>query len=165
MIIEYLREKCGQKDAISVEMLETKPLLDKEVSSQQIVVGCMDITECVQDKGGTMRLGNYTVEMCVNSRVHTIYNKWKCGEGNHFDERHRHRYEISPRCAQTLQTMQMSVSAYHNRRIEVIELINDHPFYLGCQFHPEYNSSPFHPHPLFMELLKNTLNKNDFVER
>lgn len=102
-------------------------------------------------KGGTMRLGNYTTQL-TPSKVKTLYGR------DTIVERHRHRYEVNHQyLSQIVQDdfnfVGTSLSAAGTPLMEICELAS-HPFYIGCQFHPEYRSSHDHPHPLFIGLFE-----------
>jgi CTP synthase len=100
--------------------------------------------------GGTMRLGNYTTYIHNNTKTLSIYNN-----NNNIVERHRHRYEFNNSYTETLNKLGMTISGINKEHnlVEIVEII-DHPFYIGCQFHPEYSSKNNYPHPLFVGLLK-----------
>ncbi len=102
----------------------------------------MDVTE----KGGTMRLGAYDCDLAPGSVVHRIYGK------SRISERHRHRYEFNNRFRERLQKAGLRLSGLSpdGTLVEMIELPPEaHPFFVGCQFHPEFKSRPTAPHPLF----------------
>ena len=135
-------------------------------------------------KGGTMRLGNYTVHLTPGTLAHSLYPATPNTPNNtphdtptispsasssHSShslqtttttctERHRHRYEVKPACVSTLEENGMCVSGQRDGLVEVVEVANN-SYYLGCQFHPEYRSSPFAPHPLFVGLLRAVVGK------
>ena len=104
-------------------------------------------------KGGTMRLGNWKTILKPNTLVHKLYKT------DNIMERHRHRYEINNKYVPLLEKNNLVIAGTGiNDLVEIIELANDHPFYIGCQFHPEYRSRYSNPHPLFVGLL-NTCGK------
>jgi CTP synthase len=100
--------------------------------------------------GGTMRLGNYATYIHNNTKTLSIYNN-----NNNILERHRHRYEFNNTYTDTLNNLGMTISGINKEHnlVEIVE-ITDHPFYIGCQFHPEYSSKNNYPHPLFVGLLR-----------
>jgi CTP synthase len=100
--------------------------------------------------GGTMRLGNYATYIHNNTKTLSIYNN-----NNNIVERHRHRYEFNNTYTETLNKFGMTISGINKEHnlAEIVE-ITDHPFYIGCQFHPEYSSKNNYPHPLFVGLLR-----------
>jgi CTP synthase len=111
--------------------------------------------------GGTMRLGNYETELDPKSKVCEYYCNSK-GKQNiverHIVERHRHRYEVNNRFIECLEHngFMFSGRSKDGKLMEIVELDDrhKHPFYVGCQFHPEFSSSYRVPHPLFINLLK-----------
>jgi CTP synthase len=102
----------------------------------------------VEDMGGTMRLGSYSCRLKKNSTAHKAYKK----ETIH--ERHRHRYEFNPEYEEALAKAGLFFSGKNPKHnlVEIIELKN-HPWFLGCQFHPEFKSKPLVPHPLFKSFI------------
>jgi CTP synthase len=101
------------------------------------------------NKGGTMRLGSYPCKVVKDTNAMLAY-----GEAR-IDERHRHRYEFNKKYAESLQAAGLKLSGLSpdEELVEMVELPN-HPWFLGCQFHPEFNSGPMHPHPLFREFIR-----------
>ena len=137
MVVEWLRNVVGVNNATSEECITT--------DDQKIVVGILPN----QDKnilGGTMRLGLYDISISSNTKVHEIYGT------NTVKERHRHRYEVLPEYLSVLEDSGLVVSGDRNGLIEIIEC-KKHKWYIGCQFHPEFISSPFKPHPLILDWL------------
>jgi CTP synthase len=110
-------------------------------------------------KGGTMRLGAYTCRLENKSHAYHAYQK------EEISERHRHRYEFNNEFMDCLKEKGLVVSGTspNGELVEIIE-IKDHPWFLGCQFHPEFKSRPMKPHPLFREFigaaLKNSQSRN-----
>ena len=104
----------------------------------------MDAQRHVVDKGGTMRLGSYPCELVDGSLARRIYGVPR------IHERHRHRFEVNPAYHQALQQGGLRIGGWSPDRVlvEMIEL-EGHPWFLGCQFHPEFRSRPTAPHPLF----------------
>ena len=107
-----------------------------------------------ENLGGTMRLGSYKAKLRHNSLVNKIY-KTKL-----INERHRHRYEVNMNLKNRFEKKGLIFSAVSpdNKLPEVIELL-DHPWFIGVQFHPEFKSRPFNPHPLFSSFIKSTKSK------
>ena len=101
--------------------------------------------------GGTMRLGSAKIRLNENSRVREIYRQ------EYISERHRHRYDVNNIYSLKLVSKGLHITGRcvdHNL-IEIIELdTKDHPWFIGVQFHPEYESSPFNPHPLFISYIQ-----------
>jgi CTP synthase len=107
-------------------------------------------TRCEEsDKGGTMRLGGYPCVVRPDTRAHEAYGVKR------ISERHRHRYEFNKKYAKEIEEAGMVFSGLSpdEKLVEVVEL-PDHPWFLGCQFHPEFQSNPMRPHPLFREFIR-----------
>jgi CTP synthase len=106
----------------------------------------------LSDKGGTMRLGAYTCHLENNSHAYRAYQK------DVISERHRHRYEFNNEFKDRLaeKGLIFSGTSPNGELVEIIELL-DHPWFLGCQFHPEFKSRPMKPHPLFREFIRASL--------
>ena len=101
--------------------------------------------------GGTMRLGSTKIKLNENSRVRKIYQQ------EYISERHRHRYDVNNIYSLKLVSKGLDITGrcVEHDLIEIIELKEqDHPWYIGVQFHPEYESSPFNPHPLFVSFIE-----------
>jgi CTP synthase len=121
----------------------------------------------VEELGGTMRLGAWQCNLAPGSQVRDIYR----GEAE-IAERHRHRYEFNPEFRQTVQQagMVLSGESPDGKFVEMIELPRTiHPWFIGCQFHPEYKSKPLKAHPLFVSFIaaafQNRLQNEASVER
>ena len=134
-VIEYARNVCGLEAAHSVEFLS-------EASNP--VICLMDSQRQVTDMGGTMRLGAYPCRIKEGTRAARIYDSLE------ISERHRHRYEVNNNYRDVLgdEGMVFSGLSPDGNLVEIIEL-PDHPWFVGCQFHPELKSRPVRPHPLF----------------
>jgi CTP synthase len=134
-IIEFSRNVCGLGEANSIEF---------EVECEHPVISLMGSQAKVTDKGGTMRLGAYPCELTPGSRAEQIF-----GTGQ-ISERHRHRYEVNNDYRDALHASGMRCSGLspNGSLVEIVEL-PEHPWFLGCQFHPELKSRPMRPHPLF----------------
>jgi CTP synthase len=102
--------------------------------------------------GGTMRLGAYPCRLVPGTRAHEAYGR------REVSERHRHRYEFNPEYRERLEAAGLVVSGVSpdGRLVEVVEL-RDHPWFVACQFHPEFKSTPFDPHPLFRDFIRAAL--------
>jgi len=105
--------------------------------------------EDITEMGGTMRLGAYPCVLEDKSLAHRAYGKLK------ISERHRHRYEFFNRYREPLTEAGLVISGQSpdGRLVEIVEL-KDHPWFVGCQFHPEFKSRPTMAHPLFREFIK-----------
>ena len=113
----------------------------------------------LSDKGASMRLGAYSCRIEKNSMASKAYQK------EEISERHRHRYEFNNEFLDRLKEAGMVISGTspNGELVEIVE-IGDHPWFLGCQFHPEFKSRPMEPHPLFRDFigasLKNSQDRN-----
>ncbi|TVR63870.1 MAG: CTP synthase [Gemmatimonadales bacterium] len=138
-VVEYARNVCGLTRAHSVEF---------DPGSPHPVICLMDSQQEVIHKGGTMRLGAYPARLSPGSRTHAIY-----GSGD-ISERHRHRYEVNNGYRGHLEEAGMVLSGLSpdGKLVEMIEL-PDHPWFIGCQFHPELKSRPTRAHPLFASFI------------
>jgi CTP synthase len=134
-VVEYARNMCGLTDACSSEF---KP------QCEHPVIHLMETQQGIERKGGTMRLGAYPCTLTTGSLAHKVYGMI------HISERHRHRYELNNRYRDLLTERGLIMSGVYEEGglVEMIE-ITDHPWFLGCQFHPEFKSKPLAPHPLF----------------
>lgn len=111
-----------------------------------------EIRDAGSDKGGTMRLGSYPCELSKDSFAMQAYGT------KHIDERHRHRFEFNMAYRERLEKAGLVFSGVSpdGELAEIVE-IKDHPWFLGCQFHPEFKSRPMNPHPLFRDFIKAAL--------
>lgn len=134
-VVEFARSVCNLKDAYSTEFRE---------DAEDPVIHIMEDQKNVAGKGGTMRLGAYPCELLEGSLARRIYGK------KQILERHRHRHEFNNSYRQLLSDAGLEISGINpdNNLVEIIE-ISDHPWFLACQFHPEFRSRPMAPHPLF----------------
>ncbi len=134
-IIEFARNVCGLDDSHSSEFAP-------ECSDP--VISLMESQQHVTDMGGTMRLGAYPCRLARGSRAAEVYGVAEVSE------RHRHRYEVSNayRDVFVQHGMRLSGLSPDGQLVEVVEL-PEHPWFIGCQFHPELQSRPTRPHPLF----------------
>jgi CTP synthase len=134
-MIEFARNVCGLEGANSREFND---------KAEHLVVDLMLDQKAVLDLGGTMRLGSYPMKIKPDTKAAQVYN---CAE---VKERHRHRYEVNNNYRGRLEEMGMLVSGVFEETnlVEMIEL-EGHPWFVGCQFHPEFRSRPLEPHPLF----------------
>jgi CTP synthase len=138
-LIAFAREVCGLPEANSTEFNETTP---------DPIIDLMASQKAVLDLGGTMRLGAYPCRLMPNTRVAGVYGT------SLIHERHRHRYEVNNKYRETLENNGMVVAGVFEETnlVEMVELV-DHPWYVGCQFHPEFQSRPLKAHPLFREFV------------
>jgi CTP synthase len=138
-VIEFARSICGLERANSTEFHQ----------GDQSVIDMMLEQKKVKDYGGTMRLGAYPCRLEKGTKAHRAY------KSDVIQERHRHRYEVNNAFTETLQKHGMIVSGIcpDNGLVEMIEL-PDHPWFVGCQFHPELKSRATTAHPLFREFVR-----------
>ncbi len=147
-VIEFARNICKIKDAYSTEFGETQnpivALLTEWMKEEAKIIRSHN-----SDLGGTMRLGAYKCHLLKNSQIHKIY------ESDIISERHRHRYEFNNHYLKQIESHNMIASGKSpdGNLVEIIEL-KDHPWFIGVQFHPEFKSRPFVPHPLFLSFIK-----------
>ncbi|MEN9722503.1 MAG: hypothetical protein RJB38_489 [Pseudomonadota bacterium] len=148
-VIEFARHEAGLKEAHSEEF---RP------EGDQNVIALMEAQKGVKDLGGTMRLGAYPCKILQKTpqgatRAYQAYKK------DEIIERHRHRFEVNPKFRRQIEEAGLLVSGHHVHRetgtdlVEIVE-ITGHPWFLGCQFHPEFLSKPMSPHPLFSGFVK-----------
>ena len=144
--IEYARNVCGLEDANSTEF--SKTTLHPVICLQEEQKG-------IEDMGATMRLGSCESIVFAGTKASELYHG-----AERIHERHRHRYEVNSDYQQQLQDAGLVISSVSAEEglVEIVELPN-HPFYLACQFHPEFQSKPNHPHPLFSGFVKGALDK------
>lgn len=144
-MVEYARNVCGLQDANSTEMnKKTSHPIVALITEWQNVDGSTEQRDESSDIGGTMRLGAQDCHLTEGSKVHELY-----GQGL-ISERHRHRYEINNNYIEQLQENGMEVVGWSAdlSLVEIIE-IPEHPWFVACQFHPEFHSDPRRGHPLF----------------
>lgn len=146
-VIEYARDVLGWTDANSTEFdpVTPHPVIDLMLEQKSII-----------DKGGTMRLGAYPCTLEAN----TISAKYYGSET--ISERHRHRYEFNSKYRKELEEAGLVIAGTNpdSGLVEVIE-IKDHPFFVGCQYHPEFKSRPRKAHPLFDGLIEAALSTSE----
>ncbi|MBP0612704.1 CTP synthase [Chryseobacterium sp. cx-311] len=140
MTIEFARNVLGYKKANSMEFDPETP---------EPVISLMEEQKSVENKGGTMRLGAWKCALKPNSRLMEIYGS------KNISERHRHRYEFNSQYKEEFQNNGLTPSGVNpdTGLVETLELEN-HPFYVGVQYHPEYKSTVATPHPLFKAFIR-----------
>ncbi len=141
--IEFARNVCGIANANSREFDEKGP---------EPVIDLMEEQKKLINKGATMRLGAYACSIEKDTLAQRIY------QDRHISERHRHRYEFNNIYRDRLQDRGMVFSGLSpdGVLVEIVELPS-HPYFIACQFHPEFKSRPMHPHPLFSHFIKASL--------
>lgn len=151
-VIEFARNVCGMKKAHSSEFKNTN----------YSVIDLMTEQKSIKNMGATMRLGAYPCVIQSGTKAHTAY------KSDYISERHRHRYEVNNKFRRTLAEHGLVFSGLSPDR-ELVEMIEipDHPWFLGCQFHPELKSRATKSHPLFREFVKAALkySENNSTEK
>jgi CTP synthase len=152
-VVEYARNVLGIKDATSTELSK----------KGQFLVGMMNewtdesgkkVKKTSKNLGGTMRLGAYPCKISKDSLAQRVYNT------DTISERHRHRYEVNINYKAKLEKAGLRFSGLSpDKKLTEIVEIEDHPFFIGVQFHPELKSKPFAAHPLFVSFVKSALKK------
>jgi CTP synthase len=135
MVIEFARNVCGLENANSTEF---------DQATEQRVIYKLRELKGVDELGGTMRLGAYPCHLAEGSFAREAYGT------SEISERHRHRYEFNREFEEILTAngLRLTGETPDKVYVEICEM-EDHPWYLGCQFHPEFKSKPLEPHPLF----------------
>ncbi len=138
-VIEFARNVLGYEDANSSEF---------DDRTKHPVIDLMAMQRGIDMMGGTMRLGTEKVLIDKGTKVHDIYS------AEEIEERHRHRYEVNLDFKDKLEEngLIFSGKSVNKKRMEILE-IPEHPFFIGCQFHPEFTSRPLKPAPLFLALV------------
>jgi CTP synthase len=145
MVIEFFRNCLGIKGAGSAEFENCSPNVITKMKQWES-----------SSYGGTMRLGNCSVQLSEHSKIKDIYGQTT------ITERHRHRYDVNSKepLLEEMENLGLRITGKCSNHglIEVVEMNETlHPWYIGVQYHPEYQSSPFDPHPLFLSFLQSTL--------
>jgi CTP synthase len=136
-VVEYARNVLGLTGAHSAEIDEDTP---------HPVIDLLPEQYDLEDMGGTMRLGAHETDIQPGTLAHAVYDDTTC------TERHRHRYEVNPEYIDDLENAGLLFSGRTNNRMEILEL-EDHPYYVGTQFHPEFRSRPGRASPPFVGLV------------
>jgi CTP synthase len=138
-VIEFARNACGLQDADSSEFDPATP--------HRVIYKLRELRG-VDELGGTMRLGAWPCRLVPGTFAHQAYGALD------ISERHRHRYEYNREYEEILVAngLRLSGTTPDNTYVEIVE-VADHPWFLGCQFHPEFKSKPLSPHPLFKAFL------------
>jgi CTP synthase len=142
-VIEYARNVCGWETANSSEF---------DTETEYPIIDIMPDQKNIENMGGTMRLGKYACKLTHGSNAHVAY-----GDDLVY-ERHRHRYEVNNNLRYKLVEHGMQLVGMNPERdlVEIIEL-EDHPWFVGVQFHPELRSTVNNPQPLFVDFVKSSL--------
>ena len=142
-VIEYAKNVCGWTGANSTEF---------DLNTEYPIIDIMPDQKDIEDMGGTMRLGKYTCKLDENSKAYKAYGKQL------IEERHRHRYEVNNNLRYKLTEHRMRLTGTNPEKdlVEVVEL-EEHPWFVGVQFHPELRSTVNNPHPLFVDFVRASL--------
>ena len=140
MVIEFARDVLGYSDANSSEMVPDTP---------HNVIDMMENQKSISNMGGTMRLGAYACKLEEGSRVASIY------DSPTISERHRHRYEFNSKYINEYEAKGMKCTG-RNPESDLVEIVEipELKWFIGTQFHPEYQSTVLHPHPLFLSFIE-----------
>ncbi len=157
-VIEFARNVMGWKEAHSSEIDPNTPYpviyLMREwfdFRTQQV-----EVRDELTDKGGTMRLGAYPCKLVPGTLAHKAYKV------DDISERHRHRYEFNNQFKEEMATKGLVISGTSpDGELGEIAELTDHPWFLGCQFHPEFKSRPMDPHPLFRDFIRAALRRKN----
>jgi CTP synthase len=153
-VIEFARNAAAMAGANSQEFDKNTsyPVIYLMTEWYDDKTGTVQQRNITSDKGGTMRLGAYPCMIKENTLAHKAYGI------SDISERHRHRYEFNNAFIDRLEEKGLVISGTSPdaELVEIVE-IKDHPWYLGCQFHPEFKSRPMDPHPLFREFIRASL--------
>ncbi len=157
-VIEFARDVAGIPDANSEEFdgLAENKIIYLMTEWYDPRKQCLEQRDTVSDKGGTMRLGAYPCKLQPGSLAAAVY------DAEQIDERHRHRFEFNNAYKEALEKSGLVFSGVSpdGALVEIVELA-DHPWFLACQFHPEFNSNPMRPHPLFAGFIKAAKQQRD----
>ncbi|WPX96302.1 CTP synthase [Candidatus Bandiella euplotis] len=146
-VIEYARNVLNLENANSTEFdIHCQNVID--IMDDQIEGNNLEKLSETREIGGTMRLGSYKCQLKTNSKIHKAYGK------TFIEERHRHRYEFNGDFKKSFESSGLSLAgiSLDNKYVETIE-VDEHPWFIAVQFHPEYKSKPFEPHPLFVSFV------------
>jgi CTP synthase len=146
-VVEFARNVAGLTLSKSSEFKT-----ENDDPNTTYVIDIMDEQKDITEKGGTMRLGLYPCKLAKNSKCYSIY-----GEELIY-ERHRHRWEFNNQYRKTLSNAGLTLAGMSpdEKLIEIVE-IEDHPWFVGVQFHPEFKSRPNKPQKLFVDFIKASL--------
>ena len=144
-VVEFARHVAGIKNANSEEF--------KAINECDPVIAMMAEQKNIANLGGTMRLGASLCSLVKGSKAHEAYGKLE------ISERHRHRYEVNNEYLEKLSANKSFVVSGKYTSANLVEMVelSDHPWFVGCQFHPEFKSKPFACHPLFKAFIHNSL--------
>ncbi len=143
-VIEFARNICGMNNANSTEFSK---------NTKYPVISLLEEQKKIKAMGATMRLGAYECVLTKGTKSHSAYKKDK------IHERHRHRYEFNNKYKEIMKNKGLTFGGIYRKKnlVEIIEL-KDHPWFVACQFHPEFKSKPDRAHPLFRDFIAASLN-------
>lgn len=149
-VIEFSQNVLGWKEAHSTEIMRHTPYP---------VIDLMKEQKEILTKGGTMRLGSYDCKLEKGSTLYGVYNT------EVIKERHRHRFEFNNHYKEEIEKAGLKAVGINpeNDLVEIVEL-EDHPWFIGVQFHPEYKSTVEEPHPLFVQFIKASVSERKMLE-
>ena len=150
-VVEYARNCMNWKNAHSIEFdLNCKNVID--LMEDQLEGNNLQKDSNTREIGGTMRLGAYKCKLRDGSKIRKAYNS------EYIEERHRHRYEFNAKFKKDFESNGLLLAgiSLDEKYIETVE-IKDHPWFVAVQFHPEYKSRPFDPHPLFISFINSAI--------
>jgi len=154
-VVEFARNtaKMGKAHSTELDPHTPFPVIYLMKEWYDFRTGKKEVRDETSDMGGTLRLGAYPCVLKEGTFAHKAYRT------DEISERHRHRYEFNNMFREQLEKAGLTVSGASpdDTLVEIIELA-DHPWFLGCQFHPEFKSKPMKPHPLFRDFIKASLN-------
>lgn len=150
-VIEYARNVCGLEDANSTELTPDTP---------HPVISLLEEQQGVKDMGATMRLGANPTTLVRDSKAYRVYHQ------DIIEERHRHRYEVNNAYRQQFEDAGLHITGYYEKEghqlVEIVEL-QDHPWFVASQFHPEFTSRPGRPNPMFCGFMEAALEYSQTV--
>ena len=149
-VVEFAQNVAKVPDAWSAEY---------KGSAESKVIDLMEEQKSITEKGGTMRLGTYKCKINKGSLAHKIYGNTE------ITERHRHRYEVNNAFLDQLKKSGLIASGINSKfdLVEIVEL-EDHPFFIGVQFHPELKSTVENPHPIFIHFIKAAITRKEIIK-
>ncbi|MCE5180427.1 MAG: CTP synthase [Betaproteobacteria bacterium] len=157
-VIEFARDKVGMKAAHSTEFEpDTSYPIVALISEWRASDGKVEVRDANSDLGGTMRLGGQECQLKPDSLARKIYGS------DRISERHRHRYEVNNSLLPQLEQAGLLVSGRSVGGEDLCEMIElpDHPWFVACQFHPEFTSTPRDGHPLFKSFVEAAIHQHD----
>ncbi len=161
-VVEFARHVAGLENANSTEFDPDTPHPVIALITEWLdAAGRIEQRDQASDLGGTMRLGGQVCRLLPESRVHDLYGK------DEVVERHRHRYEFNNKYRTELEKAGLRIAgiSVDERLVEIIEIDGQHPWFVACQFHPEFTSTPRDGHPLFSGFVKAAVDQKQYKSR